>query len=278
MKLKLKMIAAAVAMVSATGAANAALQLGSTNNGSLALFAYNTVTRDYYIRDMGFLMNDFLPTGVTTLSGDGSATGNRTPESGLTLNGTNTPNFADASFSTWMSTQNAADIRWSMSAVDYLGSNAATNVKRMIVSSANPNETALNGQVDVFVATGNAGGLATLFGDATLSMTATGAPDAFDNNFGLGTDSLASLGQAASLFYFARSTGTGSTATQATRVQYGNSAGFATVTLEADGDFVYSLAAVPVLATPIPAAAWLLGSGLLGLGGMARRRKAAAKA
>lgn len=278
MKLNLKMIAAAVAMVSATGAANAALTLGSTNNGSLALFAYNTVTRDYYIRDMGFLMNDFLPTGVTTLSGDLGATGNRTPETGLLLNASNTPNFGDASFATWMTGQNTADIRWSMSAVDYLGSNAATNVKRAIVSSVNPDETALNGQVDGFVSPANAGGLATLFGEATLSMTGTAAPDAFDTNFGLGGDGLASLGQAANLFYFARSTGTGSTAAQSTRTQYGNSAGFATVTLEADGDFVYSLAAAPVSAVPIPAAAWLLGSGLLGLGGMARRRKAAAKA
>lgn len=279
MKLNLKMIAAAVAMVSATGAANAALTLGSTGNGSLALFAYNTVTRDYYIRDMGFLMNDFLPSGVTTLSGDGGVTGTRTPEAGLMLDGSNTPNFSDASFATWLSTQNAADIRWSMNAVDSTGSNAATNVKRAIVTSANPNETALNGQVDQFVASGNAGGLATLFGDvAGVSMTGTAAPDAFDTNFGLGGDGLASLNQSASLFYFARSTGTGSTTTQSTRVQYGNSMGFATVTLEADGDFVYSLAGGPVSAVPIPAAAWLLGSGLLGLGGMARRRKAAAKA
>lgn len=279
MKLNLKMIAAAVAMVSATGAANAALTLGSTGNGSLALYAFNTVTRDYYIRDMGFLLNDFLPTGVTTLSGDGAVTGNRTPEAGLLLNGANTPNFSDASFATWLSGQNAADIRWSMNAVDSTGSNATTNVKRAIVTSANPNETALNGQVDQFVASGNAGGLGTLFGDvAGVSMTSSAAPDAFDTNFGLGGDGLASLNQSASLFYFARSTGTGSTTAQSTRVQYGNSAGFATVTLEADGDFVYSLAAVPVSAVPIPAAAWLLGSGLLGLGGMARRRKAAAKA
>ena len=73
MKLNLKMIAVAAAMVSMTGAANAALATG--NNGSVALAAFNTVTNDWYIRDTGFLLNSFLPSSVTTLSGDGSVTG-----------------------------------------------------------------------------------------------------------------------------------------------------------------------------------------------------------
>lgn len=46
-------------------------------------------------------------------------------------------------------------------------------------------------------------------------------------------------------------------------------------TLQDDSTNDYSLAAVRVSAVPIPAAAWLFGSGLIGLAGIARRRKAA---
>jgi hypothetical protein len=44
------------------------------------------------------------------------------------------------------------------------------------------------------------------------------------------------------------------------------------VTLAANGDFTYALA--PVSAVPVPAAAWLFGSGLLSFGAFVRRRTA----
>lgn len=274
MKLKLKMIAAAVAMVSAAGA-NAALVDASTGNGSVALIAFNTSTGDYYIRDLGFLLNSFLPSSVTTRPGDGAVTGTRTPEAGLTLNAGNTANFGDASFSSWVGGQNSADIRWMVTGSDSTANSGQQSVRRALVSSMNPAETATNGNLDGYTSSANAGALSALFGSATLSMTGTGAPDAFGTNFGLGADGLASLDQSANLFYFARTTYTGSTTVQSERTQYGNSAAFASITLESDGDLVYVQAPAAV---PVPAAVWLLGSGLLGLGGMVRRRKAAAQA
>jgi len=45
------------------------------------------------------------------------------------------------------------------------------------------------------------------------------------------------------------------------------------VTLASNGDLTY----VAPSAVPVPAAAWLLGSGLLAMGGAIRRRKAAAQ-
>jgi hypothetical protein len=278
MKFNLKMIAVAAAMVSAAGAANAALATG--NNGSVALAAFNTVTNAWYIRDTGYLINSFLPSSVTTLSGDGAVTGDKTPAAGLTIDKTTTASFADASFSGWLSGQTATDVRWFLSAVDNNGTTTASNVKRFLTSSANASETATNGNLDGYIASGNAGGLATVYASGTngaLSSTGSSVPSAWLTNFGLGADGLALLDQAASLFYFSRSTGTGSTTTAANATQFGNATDYATVTLASNGDFSYSLAGPEVAAVPVPAAAWLLGSGLLAMGGAIRRRKAAAQ-
>jgi hypothetical protein len=267
-------------MVSAAGAANAALATG--NNGSLALVAFNTVTNVWYIRDTGYLMNSFLPSSVTTLSGDGAVTGDKTPAAGLTIDKTTAASFADASFSSWLTGQTQSDVRWFVSAVDSVGTATASNVKRFITSSANASETATNGNLDGYIASGNAGGLASVYADGSngaLSSTGSIVPGAWTGNFGLGADGLALLDQAASLFYFSRSSGTGSTTTAANATRFGNATGYATVTLAANGDFTYALAGqtAPPSEVPVPAAAWLLGSGLLAMGGVIRRRKAAAQ-
>ncbi|MES2099763.1 MAG: VPLPA-CTERM sorting domain-containing protein [Pseudomonadota bacterium] len=278
MKLKLKMLAVAAAMASMAGAAHADLTAPGSANGSLALVAFNTVTGSYYMRDTGFLLNSFLPTGVTTLSGDGSVAGDKTPAAGLLLDKTNTASFADASFSGWLAGQTFADVKWFVNAVDAVGTTTATNVKRFITSSANADEFATNGNLDGFIANAGAGSLTTQFGTGGLSVTGSGAPTAWGTNFTLGADGLAAVDQSVSLFYFSRTVGTGSTTLAANKTQFGNATGFATVTLASSGDFTYNLAGEAPAAVPVPAAAWLLGSGLVGMGGFMRRRKAAAAA
>ena len=81
------------------------------------------------------------------------------------------------------------------------------------------------------------------------------------------------LGSSASLFYASQGDGTAG-ASQV--IRYGNAGNFATLTLAANGDLTYSLAPEAVAAVPLPAAAWLMGAGLMAMGGMVRRRKAAA--
>ena len=269
MKLKFKMIAVAAAMAALAGGAQAG-PVG--NNPSLNLIAFNTVTQAYYIRDLGILFNDFLPNGVTTLSGNGPAGTPVTPELGLQFNKVSNPTFADTAFSTWLTGQTLSDVRWAVSGADNTGNSTLTNVRRLITSSANPAESATNAGVDNYIASGNAGLVGDIVG-SNLSVSFLGnRPQPFTTNFTIGADSLASLDQGVGLFYFARERGTGSTGTAALGGQYGNSGGFATVLLKANGDFSYT----QVSAVPLPATAWMLGAGLMAIGGVIRRRKAAA--
>jgi hypothetical protein len=98
------------------------------------------------------------------------------------------------------------------------------------------------------------------FAVTTLGTTAMGATK---------TSGLA--GGAALDFYQVVSTGS-ALGTQ-TLVQFASAVGAATWTLSATGDLEYSVPTSPV---PLPAAVWLLGSGLLGLLGVGRRKVLAA--
>lgn len=276
MKLNLKMTAMAVAIASMAGTAHADLTPASTGNGSLAIVAFNTVSRDFYIRDTGFFINSFLPSSVTTLAGDGGVTGDKTPEAGLLLDKSNTSSFQDPVFSNWLTGQDTASVRWFVTASDSISTAASGGVARAITSSANTALTVTNGQLGNYASSGNAGNLSTLAGGTPFSLSFfanSGAPGTFDSNFGLGSLSLASLGQSVGLYYLVRTQASGAAATQIPLTQYGNSTGFAAVSLAGNGDFSYSLAGAPAAPVPEPSTVWLMGAGLIGAIGALRRRK-----
>jgi hypothetical protein len=272
MKLNLKAIAAAAALLAAGTSANAAIQSGA--DGSLILAAYNQVTKSYYIRDTGFTINSFLPSDVTTAPGDGGVVGNKTPEAGLTLDKTNTPGFAsDATFASWISGQTLSDIRWTLFATDNSSAAGTNNVSRFIVASSSTTPVVTNNTVS------NTGTISNGYVGINGSATGATAASQLESNLGVGSSTLSTLDTASSLFYFARTVGTLANSTVVpNNGGYNNSLFAATITLESDGDLVYSLASAQAPSeVPLPAAAWLLGSGLLGLGA-ARRRKAAKQA
>jgi hypothetical protein len=241
--------------------------------------AFNTVTRDWYIRDLGYLLNSFLPSSITTTAGDGSVTGDKTPDAGLLIDGSVQSNFSDPAFATWFSAQTASDVRWMVGSYDQVSNAGTTSQRRAIVSSKNPNEDFFNANLDSFVATANYGGLFSFFNPGGLSKTGTNIFGQADTgaNGGLTLETLGTVGDGQSLFYAVRSAFTGSSSNAATVTRFGNSENFATITLQANGDLIYSLAAASTTPpVPLPPALWMMGAGLVAIGGMVRRRRAAA--
>jgi hypothetical protein len=287
MKLNIKMIAIAAAMV-ASGAAHADFIPASTGSSTFGVVAWNTVTNSFYVRDLGFVLNTFLPTNGAPLTGTGEGTSpgqtlpvfDKTPAAGLTIDKTTKTQFgADALWSTWYSAQNAADLKWLVVAADSVGTATGVNTARQVVSVAQGSTFTPVSVGTITNGTANVSGFQ--FTNGTLSTTGTltaqqagGVNGSFVNQ----TGKTANIGSAADLYYFSRNNaGTGAAATGLTLL-YANATAAASIILAANGDVTYTLAGAPVSAIPVPAAAWLLGSGLLGIGGMIRRRKAAAQA
>jgi hypothetical protein len=78
-------------------------------------------------------------------------------------------------------------------------------------------------------------------------------------------------------FYKVTQNGTGAF-TNGTITAYSNSSGIATWAITSGGDVTFTVPGSGAAPVPLPAAIWLLGSGLLGFAGIGRRRAAAALA
>lgn len=285
MKLKMKLLAA-VAVMAVAGQASAAITLGSVQGGSsLFLSVWDATTNESYIRNLGVNLNAFLPSTRTTLATDGNVngtpiTGDKTPDAGLNLL------FAgDSLFTSTFGNNDAANINWNIVAFDNQSS-AGSGLSRVITTAAGAPGTT-NAGIGL-IGGGGTNYLSTLIQQTTLggasnSVVVTdpsSAAFAGAGNWDVGLNgglngSSAGAGYASQLgfYYLARSVVSGSNSALATQEQFGNTTGFATWTLDATGAANYVLAG-EVAAVPVPAAVWMLGSGLIGLFGAARRRKA----
>ena len=267
------MIKSAVAAVLALGAfasANAGVTNAASGNGELFLQVVNNTTGDNYARGLQIFVGDLLSDSASGGTADASFTTRNTISYSL-------PTIApDATLTSFLST--GATYSYFVFGGDSVGSNAI-GTRRFVFSSnlydpstaglpSNSNLSALgtgfNGYYTQLnnVLTGAAGAsvvdLASegVLDEAKLSSTFGTVPGVAGADVG-----------SASNFFMVSSGGGGNAVSSRAFI-------FSSLTLAADGT-LSAAATGGGSEVPVPAAVWLLGSGLAGLAGIGRRRKAA---
>lgn len=246
--MKMKLVAAGVAMA-LSGIANAAYENAASGNSTLILSAWDTANPTVgYIRDLG----RYSDVVMSTL----------TPEAGITV-----PFAADSLFSSTFAGSNMANVVYNVAAGDGLFPGL-----EMLTTALSAPSTLTTGAVTTSLS--NVDTLvANLNNDGCGTSCATDRPSHFQWNNSLGTaafDNTTTVGSP--INFYSLVPGANSRAAP-TLTEYANSTATGTWTLASNGQLTYSIAAAGGSPVPIPAAAWLLGSALIGLVGVARRRE-----
>lgn len=258
--MKLKLIAAA-AMFAVAGQASASIANGTAGNGELFLSVFDSVAQTSYVRDLGIDMSTFSSNGSTagysvSFAGDAllaSAFGSFASNNNLVWNvaALDTTGGTNVGGQHYLSTTNA-----SQTTVQNTSNGKLTNGFIAVNNYVN----AING-VDSDSAINNSKAFASADGVAYFDA-------GFKKNW-LGNasfDSTAAVGQ--SLNFFSLAVSSTSSLGKISATQFGSANGNATWVLGTDGTLNYTVPS----AVPVPAAVWLLGSGLIGMVGVARRK------
>jgi hypothetical protein len=280
MKFFVKCALAGVALAAASGA-YADVAPGSSGNGGLILIVRDlSNTSRVFETDLGLTLDSFLNQAQISGTPGTPPLNNGQPITGQGANPS--INFSSAALTSFMNTASPAGYEWAVMGSDSQGSSAVDTAMRVLTTtetqfSASPLSST------TYTNIGGAGGVAAnmslfideqnaILGDPAGSFTEAGtfgasgisasAPTLFGNAGNL-KDPTAAAGTSQRLYML---TSGGSSSGRARLYQ------FADLTLSTSG--VLTSAAAPTPEVPLPAAVWLLGSALVGLSTVRRRRNA----
>ena len=267
--MKLKALTAALVIAATSQTAMGAILNSQTGNGELFMNIFDPVGERTYVRDLGILVSDFLPTGSMTTAG-----------SALTI-------APDTLLQSWLAAASPTALNsmvWNIAAMDSAGSWRYLTTEADSSTPLPATLTQTNGQVsqyqaaDVYVGAVNAFAGHAVDNGSSSHVPADGAAySALGYNWSTKSNfSTVNPIGTSSLFYLLKPNGTNTTGTlKALSDKFDNEFGDSIWLLEQNGTLNYTAASAAVSAVPVPAAAWLLGSGLVGLVGVARRKKIA---
>ena len=268
MKLAIKLAIAGTALVA--GVANAAniANGGTVAGGSdLVLFISDTTHPNFYLKDLGVQMDSLGITKAQTASDPDFNLTTGTPGSFTTPQSLGFT--ADAGIAGFISAHTGDTLVYSILATDVTGTNNNAGSRR-IVGSFTDGQSPL--QVDADSAQTSTAAIGANGWFAALNAAGITFPNT-TNGYGAGTGNGANAPTFFSAFTNGSTVGDTMTLWEIATHGAGNEANVyessTTLKLTADGTLTVGVSSVP-----LPAAVWLLGSGLLGLCGVGRRRAA----
>jgi hypothetical protein len=282
MKVAIKLVLASALFAAGAASANNLVDPSTGSGGDLVLLIGDTATGQYYAYDSGTTLDQVKT--VASIQGDLGGPTNpgmtaifQTPAlSNGTLSFSTVINVGPNIASYLATDANKSDFRWAIVSADATNSNfTVAGTSRLLWSSTSttgPNALgdasslppATSNVVQLFGNINSAAKLAAPLGDVNASV-GLGSPDAFGQSalagfYGSTVQVGAGLGTAQYLYLMASDAFVNNTTTSYVTT--------GTFSLSQQGVLTFSGTAVP-----IPAAIWLLGSGLLGLVGVSRRRR-----